>query len=78
MGWSDTPGTYVAEVCLVWLQWEKTNLIPKRLEAPGKGEVWCVWEHSLGGMGKEEWEHPLRGKGEEEWEHSLRGKGEEE
>jgi hypothetical protein len=33
-------GTYVAEDCLVWLQWEKVHLILKRLETPGKREVW--------------------------------------
>ena len=31
------PGTYLAENCLIWLQWEKMRLILKRLEALGKG-----------------------------------------
>jgi hypothetical protein len=31
------PDTIVAEVCLVRPQWEKTDLILKRLEVPGKG-----------------------------------------
>jgi hypothetical protein len=42
---------------LVQPQWEKMLLIPERLEAPGKGEVW--------------WRHPPRGKGEEEWDEEL-------
>ena len=35
-GWSKAPGT---EVCLVWPQWEKIQLILERLEAPGNGEA---------------------------------------
>jgi hypothetical protein len=31
------PGTYVAEDYLLCPQWEKMCLIPKRLDAPGKG-----------------------------------------
>ena len=33
-------GTYKAEDCLVWPQWEKMHLILERLEASGKGEEW--------------------------------------
>jgi hypothetical protein len=32
-------GTYIAEICLVWPQWEKLLLILERLEFPGKGEA---------------------------------------
>ena len=32
-----SPGTYVAEDCLVWPQWERMCLILERLDAPGKG-----------------------------------------
>jgi hypothetical protein len=39
IGWSKAPATYIAEVSLVWPQWEKMRLILQRLEAPGKGEV---------------------------------------
>ena len=58
-GWSKAAGKYIAEVYLIWPQWEKVRLIPERLEAPGKGEVW--WGR----------EHPLRGKGEEKWDEEL-------
>ena len=37
-GWSKAPGTYVAEDCLIWPQWEKTPN-PLRLEAAGSGET---------------------------------------
>jgi hypothetical protein len=39
IGRSVAPGTNIAEVCLVRLQWEKICLILNRLEAPGKGEA---------------------------------------
>lgn len=49
-------GINIAEVCLVWTQWEKMHLILYRLEVPGKEEVW--WEEvpswrrqGRGGMG---------------------------
>jgi hypothetical protein len=45
-GKSETPGTDIAEVCLVWLLWEKMHLILKRLDAPGKVEVW-LWGNTL-------------------------------
>jgi hypothetical protein len=38
MGWAEAPGTYIAEVCLVWPQWEKMCLTLERVEAPGKEE----------------------------------------
>jgi hypothetical protein len=40
MGQYKAPGTNIAEVCLVRPHWETDRLNPKRLEAPGKGEVW--------------------------------------
>ena len=39
MGWSEVPGTYVAEGCLVWPQWKRTSLILRRLNAPGCGDT---------------------------------------
>jgi hypothetical protein len=41
-------GTNIAELCLVWLQWEMC-LILMILVAPGKEEIWG--EHPLGGKG---------------------------
>jgi hypothetical protein len=37
MSWYEATGTFIAEDCLVWLQWEKMCLILKKLEAPRKG-----------------------------------------
>ena len=36
MGWLVSPGTCVAEDCLVWPQWERMGLILWKLDAPGK------------------------------------------
>jgi hypothetical protein len=36
-GWSKASGTYVAEGCLAWPQWERMHLILWRLDAPGVG-----------------------------------------
>jgi hypothetical protein len=54
--WSEAPGRYVAEGCLVWLQKKKVCLILERLEAPGMVEVWWggapSWKHGReGGLG---------------------------
>jgi hypothetical protein len=38
--WYEAPDTYTAEDCLVWSQWEKTHLSPKKLEDPGIGKIW--------------------------------------
>ena len=39
MGWLVSPGTCVAEDCLVWPQWERMGLILWKLDAPGKGDA---------------------------------------
>ena len=54
MGWSKVPGTYVADVCLVWTQRKRMLLILERLEAPGKEEAWWEGEQPLEGNRKEE------------------------
>jgi hypothetical protein len=60
VGWSEVPdGTYTAEDCLVWPQWEKMCLILERLEAPRKGGDWEGGEHPPGGKGKKEQEEEL-------------------
>jgi hypothetical protein len=54
MGWSEAASTYIAEVCMVWPQWEKMYLILERLEVPGKGEAWMgapSQRQGGGGMG---------------------------
>jgi hypothetical protein len=38
--WSEVPGTHVAEICLVWPQWETMYVIFERLEAPVKEKIW--------------------------------------
>ena len=58
LGWTEGPGTYIAEDCLVSPQWEKMHLILQRLEAPGKGEAWCGVS-----KGKREWVEELLGGG---------------
>ena len=40
---------YIAEVCLVWPQWEKMHLILERLEAPGNGEAILSGDYPLRG-----------------------------
>jgi hypothetical protein len=49
MAWFKVPGTYIAEVCLVWPQWEKMCLILERLEAPKKGEAILSGDYPLRG-----------------------------
>ena len=39
MGWSMALGTYVAENCFVWPQWERMCLILWRLDTPGKEDA---------------------------------------
>jgi hypothetical protein len=39
MGQSEATGTNIAEVYLVWPQWEMMHLILESLEAPAKGEA---------------------------------------
>jgi hypothetical protein len=55
------PGTYIAENCLVWPQWEKMCLILQGLEVPGKVVTWCWWEsvNTLIGNNEEEWNEEL-------------------
>jgi hypothetical protein len=38
MGWFVLTGTYEAEDCLVWPQWERLHLILYRLDATVKGD----------------------------------------
>jgi hypothetical protein len=45
--------TYTEEDCLVWPQWEKKHLTPKRLVTSKSGEVWT----GEVGVGR-----PLRGR----------------
>jgi hypothetical protein len=45
MNQSEHPSTYIAEVCLIWPQWEKMCL--ERFEAPGKEDA-SGGEHHLG------------------------------
>jgi hypothetical protein len=42
-------GTYTAEDCLVWPQWERMCLILWRFDTPGKRDAWEVGEHPLKG-----------------------------
>ena len=59
---SMAPGTYVAEDCLFWHQWEG--------EASAYGDAREVrWE--LGGSRWVDWEHPLRGIGEGRWDEGF-------
>jgi hypothetical protein len=39
MGWSITPGTCIAEDCLVWPQWERICFILWKLDGPEKRDA---------------------------------------
>jgi hypothetical protein len=55
MSWSEASSTYIEEESLVWPQWEQMHLIPKRLEALGRGEMWW-WGVSSQRLEEEEWD----------------------
>jgi hypothetical protein len=44
MGWSVVPTTYVAEDCLVWLQWEGMHLVLWNLYTLEKRDARMRWE----------------------------------
>lgn len=48
---------------------EKKRLTLERLAAPGNGEAWRGWGHSLGERGQEEWDEKLweGGPGGQQW-----------
>lgn len=59
MGLSGAPEEYIAELCLVWPQWEKIHLIlvRPREQRGQRGRI----NHPFGGKGEEEWD-------ERQWE----------
>jgi hypothetical protein len=58
--WSQTLGTYAAEGCLVWPQWERMCLILQRLDIPGKWDMWEGNPSEVKGSGDSR-KSPVRG-----------------